>query len=66
MVTAWDMKMFKPIYELSSGNNSVEYLGWHDETTTLFATTQCYHIDRFHQRIDYMEGNKKRRKKERK
>jgi len=44
-IITWDLRSSKALYELSTGNNTVIALNWHQPTSTLAAATECDFID---------------------
>jgi len=49
------------VYELSTGNNSVQSLAWDDANDTLYAATECFWVDRMGYRHDYRELHQPRK-----
>ncbi|KAI0042972.1 WD40 repeat-like protein [Auriscalpium vulgare] len=45
-VKVWDARAKLPLYELSTGNNEVNGLAWDAQRQTLYAATECEHVDR--------------------
>ncbi|KZO99499.1 hypothetical protein CALVIDRAFT_553381 [Calocera viscosa TUFC12733] len=45
LVTCWDVRSRKPLYELSTGNNQVTGLAWNSSAQCLYAATSCPHVD---------------------
>ncbi|GAQ78168.1 hypothetical protein KFL_000090140 [Klebsormidium nitens] len=43
-VQAWDLRMMRGLYELSTGNNEPAALYWHEVSQSLLAVTDCMHI----------------------
>eukprot|EP01083_Nonionella_stella_P230394 814472_1 len=51
-VTVWDIRNVNAkrngaLYEISTGNNNVDGIVWHESSNSLFAMTDCLYIDRF-------------------
>ena len=49
----WDIRAQAMVYELATGNNSVEALAWDTARSVLYAATECPGMDRLGFRHDY-------------
>eukprot|EP01084_Bolivina_argentea_P237052 398493_1 len=46
-VTIWDIrKVDGALYEISTGNNNVNQIIWHENSQSLFISTECEYVDR--------------------
>ncbi|KAH9479826.1 hypothetical protein JR316_0008421 [Psilocybe cubensis] len=45
-IALWDVRAQKALYELATGNNSVQSMAWDHSTNTLYAATECTFVDR--------------------
>ena len=57
-VRCWDLRMQVPLYELSTGNNTVLALDWHEQSSTLFCATNHVHdASSFDEEEEYEEDS---------
>lgn len=54
-VLAWDLRMLRNMYELSTGNTAVRSLYWSESSHSLLAVTECDYFDRLGNAIGYEE-----------
>ena len=54
-VRVWDVRARTMLYELSTGNNAVQNLGWDATNQTLYAVTSCERLDRLGRLQGYRE-----------
>lgn len=54
----WDIRARKVVYELSTGNTSVQALAWDDRNSTLFAATSCMNVGYTGRTLDYRYAKK--------
>ncbi|CAE6413050.1 unnamed protein product [Rhizoctonia solani] len=52
-IKVWDVRARACVYELSTGNNSVQSLAWDAQNNCLYAATECQHMDRLGYHHDY-------------
>lgn len=53
----WDVRARKAVYELATGNNMVASLAWDSKRSSLYAATECGHIDRLGFYHDYRKAH---------
>lgn len=44
-ITLWDVRTRSPVYELATGNNTVEGMIWSESHNELWAATSCQYVD---------------------
>lgn len=52
-IKVWDPRAKKLVYELATGNNSVQSLAWDVKRSTLYAATECMYMDRMGSTHEY-------------
>ncbi|CAE6460958.1 unnamed protein product [Rhizoctonia solani] len=52
-IKLWDVRARACVYELSTGNNTVESLAWDAHNNCLYAATKCNYMDRLGNHHDY-------------
>ena len=52
-IKLWDMRARSLVYELATGNNTVDAMAWDDASNTLYAASSCHYIDRNGRHMDY-------------
>lgn len=62
-IKVWDVRARSIVYELSTGNNSVESLGWDDKLSTLYAALDCRYVTRMGSHLDYRRARNPKKKK---
>jgi hypothetical protein len=54
----WDVRARACVYELATGNNAVVSMVWDSGRSTLYAATQCNHVDRLGDHHDYRKARR--------
>ncbi|VDC05495.1 unnamed protein product [Peniophora sp. CBMAI 1063] len=55
-IKIWDASARAPLYELSTGNNTVEALAWDGSRNQLFAATSCEYLGHYGTAFDYRQA----------
>ncbi|KAK1221371.1 hypothetical protein PQX77_015822 [Marasmius sp. AFHP31] len=53
VIRLWDVRARRLVYELSTGNTSVQGLGWDSQRNTLYASTKCSYLGRMGDHYGY-------------
>ncbi|KAL0063424.1 hypothetical protein AAF712_009628 [Marasmius tenuissimus] len=53
VIRLWDVRARRLVYELSTGNTSVEGLAWDSQRNTLYAATECSYLGRMGDHYGY-------------
>jgi len=52
-IAMWDVRARTIVYELATGNNSVNAMAWDPVRNCLYAATECNYVDRLGRHYDY-------------